>query len=42
MRQYGFWRTLALVVLDSGVWKAIAIHVCNITPSWSILGMGNY
>jgi MFS family permease len=42
MTQYGLWRTLGQVVQNRRVWKAVAIHACNIIPTWAILGMGNY
>jgi len=38
----GFWRTLGLVVCNARVWQALAIHACNITAEWAILGLGNY
>jgi MFS family permease len=42
MTEHGFLRTLGIVVRNVKVWQAIAIHACNIIPSWAILGMGNY
>ena len=42
MARYGFWRTLGLVVRNGRVWKALAIHACNIIPNWALLGLGNY
>ena len=42
LTDYGFAQTLGIVVRNIKVWQAIAIHACNIIPSWAILGMGNY
>lgn len=42
MTRYGFWKTLGVVARNARVWKALAIHSCNIIPNWAILGLGNY
>lgn len=42
MTRHGFWRTLGLVVRNNRVWKALAIHGCNMIPNWAIQGLGNY
>lgn len=42
MAQHGFWRTVGLVVRNARVWKALAIHGCNMIPNWAILGLGSY
>lgn len=42
MSRYGFWRTLGIAIRNPRVWKALAIHACNIIPNWAILGVGNY
>jgi MFS family permease len=42
MTRHGFWTTLGLVVRNIRVWKALAIHSCNMIPNWALLGLGNY
>jgi MFS family permease len=42
MTEHGFWRTLRLVAANRGVWKALAIHGCNMVPNWAVQGLGNY
>lgn len=42
MTRHGFWKTLGVVARNARVWKALAIHSCNIIPNWAILGVGNY
>jgi MFS family permease len=42
MTDHGFWRTFALTATNRSVWKALAIHGCNMVPNWGVQGLGNY
>jgi MFS family permease len=42
MADQRFWRTFLLTATNRSVWKALAIHGCNMVPNWAVQGLGNY